>query len=961
MKKLLHLNRLLLVIALSFFCIKSNGQSCVFGGTTFTGYDYFGNYYYNVCAGDTAKLIVRLPSNFNTNSIINWFWYINNTYAPWVSGTSESISGNVITLKYANPSQHDTIDFKIWIGSPCPPLTPYSGKRVLNLVQPHSGVGVNIIPDKNPFCLGDTVNFQASPTYSGTPETYTWKVNGFNFYTGPEDTFAADFLKMFDTVTCEIYEQCATQKYASDDEIMYATAPYVEVYNTIDNHSAFNGDTIILLSTSTEYSPSTDLKICADGSNATKISFSTYGCYTGTDIRFYLAGNQTADSNEYGYFSNYQVNNGVVTAEFHHPNYVDASYKPYRSDEIQIVNKNNPNNPIYEIPIRVYRAPLLLVHGLDGDLRSFKKFKHFLQTYNYYDPILVENANYKQSNTYSFASNSWVIPFHTSKVLKLARSAGFSASKVDLIGHSMGGILARRHLQAHYYQNRNDISRLITLNTPHSGSHIANLVRNTQNSSQGAFINDLSKNKILQFFFPLMYKVDNGAVRDLSIGSNAYDNLNNIRLNNNIVPSRSILTYQKYGDLIYNNQIPEAVLLKLLCIQFDYLGQQDVDACINELFNGENSDFVVSLSSQSGGLGSKYEFKIPKVNHIQSTKNIDVFLQLLTSLNTSSNDTNFFSHKGFHPITNIAKYKPVKNEQNTGEIGIPGSITIQTPTYGQKFDPNTSVPIKISSKNGIKRTILCVLNYTDSLYVNDVPLTNGTIHYTVSPNAFGKEKIIVFGFGDNGYVDFDTVSIDINQTSALDTITCYGDSVIAQVNNIAPISITALFQNGYDYSVNSSDGVTYSIADTSFVTMFRTDMLWGKKEGRTTLDISYQGKTTTVPVHVLAEDTSIHVDTSLFTSVENYVANSESAYSSIQVFPNPNKGSFTARINTQHGINIKTEVFNYMGQRVFISEDKADSRIYDKTVQLKGVSNGIYYIRMSSTEASYSSRVIVTD
>ncbi|MBI4648729.1 MAG: alpha/beta hydrolase [Bacteroidia bacterium] len=125
-----------------------------------------------------------------------------------------------------------------------------------------------------------------------------------------------------------------------------------------------------------------------------------------------------------------------------------------------------------------------MVHGLWGEPSAFNEMEHDLifsglyPLYNYssvLSPLLLK-IDYKVSNSYSFASNANVIPDNIDKILKRARDNNYSAGKVDIVAHSMGGILARQYIQSYsHYHDREDVHKLITLNTPHSGSQAANL------------------------------------------------------------------------------------------------------------------------------------------------------------------------------------------------------------------------------------------------------------------------------------------------------------------------------------------------------------------------------------------------------------------------------------------------------------------------------------------------------
>ena len=62
------------------------------------------------------------------------------------------------------------------------------------------------------------------------------------------------------------------------------------------------------------------------------------------------------------------------------------------------------------------------------------------------------------------------------------RQGRIAATQVDVVTHSMGGILARKHATGLTYQRydnyqQGDFNKLVTFNTPHAGSPWANVVR----------------------------------------------------------------------------------------------------------------------------------------------------------------------------------------------------------------------------------------------------------------------------------------------------------------------------------------------------------------------------------------------------------------------------------------------------------------------------------------------------
>lgn len=70
------------------------------------------------------------------------------------------------------------------------------------------------------------------------------------------------------------------------------------------------------------------------------------------------------------------------------------------------------------------------------------------------------------------------------KINEIKQTTGYS--QVDIVAHSMGGLLAREYIESNYYQN--DVDQLVTLGTPHNGAPEAYM-----KWEAGAFLNNLSE------------------------------------------------------------------------------------------------------------------------------------------------------------------------------------------------------------------------------------------------------------------------------------------------------------------------------------------------------------------------------------------------------------------------------------------------------------------------------------
>ena len=141
------------------------------------------------------------------------------------------------------------------------------------------------------------------------------------------------------------------------------------------------------------------------------------------------------------------------------------------------------------IIIKVYRVPVILVHGVwsnSDDSWENTGFKQFLQSHGFW----VAMVDYRKHNAKTFDPNDEpkignqaiaALKSRIQEVLEEYNKKHISASQVDIVAHSMGGLIARGLCQQNGYKAKENymkgqIRRLITIGTPHFGAGLAGIL-----------------------------------------------------------------------------------------------------------------------------------------------------------------------------------------------------------------------------------------------------------------------------------------------------------------------------------------------------------------------------------------------------------------------------------------------------------------------------------------------------
>jgi uncharacterized protein (TIGR02145 family) len=94
-----------------------------------------------------------------------------------VNGGNVGTNNNVYSY---TPNNGDFITCTLTSSETCTTGNPAISNQVVMIVNPLLPVSISIAASSNPFCIGNSVTFTATPIYPGTTPVYQWKVNGLN-------------------------------------------------------------------------------------------------------------------------------------------------------------------------------------------------------------------------------------------------------------------------------------------------------------------------------------------------------------------------------------------------------------------------------------------------------------------------------------------------------------------------------------------------------------------------------------------------------------------------------------------------------------------------------------------------------------------------------------------------------------------------------------------------------------
>lgn len=410
---------------------------------------------------------------------------------------------------------------------------------------------------------------------------------------------------------------------------------------------------------------------------------------------------------------------------------------------------------------RVLRPGVLFIHGLGDNASLFNDMiSHLVGIDMYLDekkvkindkdtiaPPQLHSVDYQKTNTSSFMTNTKDIAVVNKGCKTICRNLfetdSIVSARYDMVGHSMGGILARLYVQE-TDNGKESTNKIITLNTPHYGSQLGNAYQAIrfyemlQNPLSICFKNFSTINTVLTH---TLFKNDNSldAINDLAIGSRAINDLNGPNSSKIIgTPVHSVCSYidkeNEYSQII---QPTYGVELRIGLI--DRLIRKKPQKGVSLLSNVVG-DGVVPLYSQQGGLEdyntSIFSASFKNAMHM-FTPHWNVYLTETANLLQDNTDDTSFSLNGF-PCNTSQNVRRTKASEEDG--------------YIEKFEESNGesfISATITSVTAPDHTHVCNIVHSDDMLTYEV-------------FAMPTEETIIYGI-DEDEMKFDLSNIDAEE------------------------------------------------------------------------------------------------------------------------------------------------------------------------------------------------------
>ncbi len=517
---------------------------------------------------------------------------------------------------------------------------------------------------------------------------------------------------------------------------------------------------------------------------------------------------------------------------------------------------------VLTIFVDLVRPPVVFVHGLWSGATTWRDFDIASASIL---PIRVL-ADYAGDPAASFFStNKRVVYDSIEKALEKCRDAEIRCTRVDVVGHSMGGLLTRIHSNSPLFatalnRHHGNVRKLITLDTPHTGSPLANLLALLA-------VDPTPRGFRMRALFDQINKpIDEGAIYDLATNSTPITTLQECP-----IPSHALVGVGG-PDLLGTVYRPMGPLYRALFLASVVTG--------TDVFGPLQHDTVVGRLSQEGGLPTSattsfgfpdgIHFGIPlvtpgntgsdaysdRVRELLDTRTSESVWSLLpanTPLQTS--DPAPEVPKRLDEAANDKQAKAASGRGGEGTF----DLTITSPAPGAIVTPGTSITVTVSVAPGVTVDQIVVAGKDEAINDTSAPFE---VSFPIPLEAFRTYTIEAFGKNDttNEYFQSETVNLVAQPGAALQSLEINPtEAFIVGPEDTLRLFVIGIFADGVPRTVPPAE-VTWTSLNPGIVAVASDGTATGVAVGTATVRADSQTLQATRTVKVLPRPPLVFVD-----------------------------------------------------------------------------------------------------
>lgn len=489
--------------------------------------------------------------------------------------------------------------------------------------------------------------------------------------------------------------------------------------------------------------------------------------------------------------------------------------------------------------LRVVPPPLAMVHGLWSDSGAWAPFVKWL--WARYPHGLVRLVDYEADNFRAFSDPAIQSSLRSAvaDLLSTAANEGVVARRVDMVGHSMGGLAARWFASNLPLEFPGSVNRLITIGTPHQGSELARQLWLNRNSAPapatgaGALAICALKGILPCSLSNLMASFNNrvdAGVESLQPTSSELNQLGN------------------FGHLSIAGQAT-AFSATEYWLNWLFIGAFAPGTSVSSAL-GPLNDTIVSTASQTAlaadaSIVNDVVHRPLISNEIGETASVAVWNQILywlmggtgSPVFNASSVMNLGAAGGNQAASGLSVF------DLTGKTSLPATNVTFTPASDTPLGANLPVVISAASST---RTIVGVLLVQTGGAPDDIPVryvVEAPFSLTFTPVALGSAEFIAFVvFSDDTYAAT-ALRYPIQPSGSLDFLTLSNVPVASlPVGTATTVHTTAWYSTG---PVDVTSTAAYAMRGGAY-SVFSVDaggLLTATGTGSDWLDVTYGGKT----------------------------------------------------------------------------------------------------------------------